>query len=243
MKHAVAEADVRRVVSSAAELGLEISESAVRTLLEYLELVLAANATLNLTRITDPEEAIRLHLLDSIAAQPEVDAAPPGALIDLGTGAGFPGVPLAVVTGRRSVLVDSTGKKVRAVGQLLGEVDLQRQIEVRASRVEEIAVQGAGRFAVASARALSSLPSLVELASPLLVDGGRLVALKGVPDEREVEAGRRVGEMVGMSEISSRRIELPGGQERRTVVSYAKTGESSVELPRRVGAAQRAPLA
>ena len=93
------------------------------------------------------------------------------------------------------------------------------------------------------ARAVSSLPSLVELASPLLQDGGVLVCLKGRVPQAELDCGRKAAAKCGLSELGAREFVLPGGGEQRAVVSYRKTGDSAVPLPRRVGLAQKRPLA
>ena len=224
-------------------MNIRVAPDSLATMLKHLDFVIETNQSINLTAITDPEEALRLHLIDSLTAMPEVIAAPPGPLVDLGTGGGFPGLELGLATGRVTVLVDSVRKKTEAIQRFLLQESLDSWISVSALRAEELARQRPGQFAVVTARALSSLPALVELAAPLLIKGGRLVAMKGRLDESELDRANRVADMVGMQLELRRPLLLPQGQEMREVVSFERTGKSRVRLPRREGLAQRRPLA
>ena len=223
--------------------GIVVSREVQVDTLRYLDGVIDANTRLNLTRISGAEAGVRLHIVDSLLALEEVEASPPGPLLDVGTGGGFPGVPLCLASGREGVLIDSVGKKARAVDEILAELGMASRIRTISIRAEEAAAQDGARFAVVTARAVSELPALVELASPLLAPGGRLIALKGAPDEGEFGRAQRVCAMVGMKETSRRRLVVPGGEERRTVVSYTRVGPPSLRLPRRNGMAQTSPLA
>ncbi len=101
--------------------------SALNTLVRHVELVLSANQRVNLTRVVEPAAALRLHTADSLSILEDVDAAPPGPLLDLGSGAGFPGIPLAVCTDRHATLLDSVGKKVRELGSIIVDLGLADQ--------------------------------------------------------------------------------------------------------------------
>lgn len=222
---------------------IDVSETQRTILLEYLDELIEMNSHLNLTRIVDPAAAIRLHLVDSILCLPEFIDAPPGPLCDIGTGGGLPGVPLCVVTGRKGRLLDSVTKKADALNQMLVSLRLDSSILAVPERSELHALAHPSSYAVVTARAVSSLPALVEMASPLLAQGGVLIAMKGFPDQAELERGRVVAGLVGMQEVGCRELLLPGGVERRTVVSYRKTAKSRVRLPRRPGQAHHTPLA
>jgi len=230
------------LASLCAELGLETTESVLKKLVRYLDAVLEANVTVNLTRITDPDQALRLHLLDSMTALPEVDSSPSGRMCDIGTGAGFPGVPIALVTGRKCVLLDSVRKKGDATARILAELELGAGITVCHDRAEQHARTHSGEYAVVTARAVAPLASLVELAAPLLEVGGMLIALKGDPSAEEYSSGLEAAKVVGLSLESRRDFALPGGGEQRCVIAIRRTGHSRVELPRREGLAQHAPL-
>lgn len=223
-------------------LGLGLPEGAVLQCIDFLARVLCANESMNLTGISDPRTAVRLHLLDSLAALPEVEACPPGRMLDLGTGGGFPGVPLAVASGRSTVLMDSVAKKTAAVADILEESRVQ-DVSVLWGRAEDVAREHKEKFAVVVVRAVAPLSVVVELAAPLLEQGGRLVALKGRISPEEVTSGDRAAEIVGLKRAGRRTIELPGGGEQRVILAYERVKRSSVTLPRRTGLARRKPLA
>jgi len=225
------------------ESALDVEPEMVAASLGHLDWVLEQNRTLNLTAIVDPLEAVRLHVIDSLMALPEVSAAPEGSMIDIGSGAGFPGIELALATHRETLLVESVRKKAVAVERYLLQENLESWISVSGLRAEELALTSGASAAVVTARALSSLPSLVELAAPLLRYGGRLVALKGRPEADEITRGKAAATVCGLTMESMRELSLPGGGENRTIVVFVRTGTPSVKLPRRVGLAQRHPLA
>lgn len=222
-----------------------VSEITSQLLADHLAFVLEANQLARLTAIESFEEGVRLHVLDSALALSEVLDCPPGRILDMGTGGGYPGVPLAVLSKRPVDLVDSVGKKARLVQEYLDSVPEtlpdSRALPIRMERILEHLPQGG--YAIALARALSSLPSLVELAAPALMVGGRLVALKGDLSDDELTRGDAAAEIVGLARISLRRYVLAGGNERRAVVVYERRTKSRVPIPRREGLAQRKPLA
>jgi 16S rRNA (guanine527-N7)-methyltransferase len=149
-------------------------------LLAYLALLVRWNQAYNLTAIRDPREMVAKHLLDSLAMHPYVDGlvARGGALADLGTGAGLPGIPLAIVKpGLRVTLVESAGKKARFMRQAIRELGLG-DARVAESRIE--ALDEPGAYAAITARALATIPLILELGGHLLAPDGVLLAMKGV---------------------------------------------------------------
>lgn len=208
----------------------------------YLDSILEANKVTNLTRITDGEQARLLHIEDSLVGLPEVNEAPTGLYGDLGSGGGFPGVPLALATGRKTLLVDSVKKKMAIVQSALDDLSLSEQISTSSERIEDLPLEYKEKFAVLTARALSKLVSLIELASPLLKKGGRLVCYKAQLSSEELEEALAVQDLVGMKMISQREICLSDGETIRTIVVFEKIGKSRIKLPRRIGLAQKQPL-
>jgi len=231
------------LASGVRELGLRATAADQGVMLSYLLAILRVNRQLNLTRIVDPLEAVRLHLLDSLAATPELKQAPSGKCIDIGSGAGFPGVPLAIESGRDFTLLDSVGKKARVVQGVLDGLNGQVPATAVSARAEEIARTSPAYYSVAVARAVAPLQALLELASPLLERNGRLIALKGQPSDEEMQSGVHASKIVGMTMVSSRELVLPGSGERRTILVFEKVREPKVDLPRRTGLAQHRPLA
>ncbi len=153
-------------------------------LLGYLALLARWNATYNLTAIRDPREMLVKHLLDSLAMQPYVrDLA---TLADLGTGPGLPGIPLAIATPALQVtLVESNGKKARFLREAARQLKLAN-VQVAESRIE--AFRPEATFDAITARALATLPLILELGGHLPGPNGRLLAMKGVLPEDEIAA-------------------------------------------------------
>lgn len=222
---------------------LNISKDQRSLLDRHLELVIEANKISNLTRITDWNQGQLLHVEDSLVGLPEVNDAPQGRYADLGTGGGFPGIPLAIVTRRDTLLVDSVGKKTKALDSIISDLGLSGRVETYTGRAEDLAVELPGFFSVITARALSSLPSLVELASPLLGRGGRLVCYKGRPDDDEVDRAKSLEKKLGMALVSRRDVVLSDDETHRSIFVFEKVRKQKIKLPRRVGMAQRHPLA
>jgi len=223
-------------------VGSHISTLSLGAMVEYLMRILDENQRVNLTAVRDPALAVRMHLADSLSALPEIVAAPDGSMVDIGSGGGFPGVPLALASGRPTVLLDSVGRKAGAVRSVLGAMEPAiAGLEVVAERAEDYAAGQPQPAAVVVARAVAPLPALVELAAPLLQPGGCLVAMKGQPGSDEIEAGDRAAAIVGLKLIADRTFVLAGGEGRR-IFTYERVGESKVPLPRRVGLAQNSPL-
>ena len=208
----------------------------------YLDLILEANKTTNLTRITDHDEAKLLHIEDSLVGLPEIDDAPAGMYGDLGSGGGFPGVPLALASGRQTLLIDSVKKKMALVQQVLDELGLSAQISTFDGRIETLGQQQPRSFAVLTARALSRVVALLELSSPLLIKGGRLVCYKAQVAEDELKEARAVESLLGMRLISCRDTILSDDETQRTILVFEKVGKAQLKLPRRVGLAQKSPL-
>jgi len=224
-------------------MSVEVRPEQAGALLDHLTFVLDKNKSVNLTAIREEAEGVRLHIVDSLVALPEVDAALPGPMVDIGTGAGYPGIPLAIVSGRKTLLLDSVGKKVAVVDEFVRSAGLDVQIAAKKARAEELERSEHGRYAVVVARAVSELPALVELAAPLLMPDGVFLALKSQPEPAELERGDAVARIVGLKRVSTRTLSLPGGGELRTILAYRRVGRPRVSLPRRTGLAQSKPLA
>lgn len=211
-------------------------------LARYLQAVFDANKVVNLTSVKSFEEGMILHVEDSLAGLEEVNAAPVGALVDLGSGGGFPGVPLAVATGRDTLLVDSTAKKMSAIEGIIKSLGISG-VSTSSMRIEKLAEQEPGRFAVATARALAALPSLLELAAPLLQMNGQLIAYKGPGFEEELERAKTLETKLGMKLVKMRSFTLSDQTTQRTILVFEKDAEPRVALPRRIGVAQKRPYA
>ena len=181
-----------------------------------------------------------LHIEDSLSCLEEFKRQE-GEFLDIGTGGGFPGVPLAIATGRTGVLIDSVQKKARAVQEMIEKLELENQIQARGIRSEELALEKGEEFTTVVARAVSSLPAVMELATPLLVPGGELIALRGKKDEVDLEDINHIADKLGLELISRRHIYISETYE-RTIYVFKKVSQTSIKLPRRKGMAQKRPL-
>ncbi|MDZ4180529.1 MAG: 16S rRNA (guanine(527)-N(7))-methyltransferase RsmG [Coriobacteriia bacterium] len=227
----------------AAEEGIELPADAARSLLRHLDMVLERTRSHNLTAILHTDEAIRRHVVDSLVAIAHMTLAPNTDVLDLGTGAGYPGMVLAIVRPDLQVtLLDSTKKKTAFLEECIRELEIEDRTRVLTARAEELATLERNCISLIIARAVAPLPSLVELSSPLLRSGGRLFALKGRVDKEELEWGDAAADECGLRRTDLVRYELLSGGEKRSLVEYVKDGEPNRELPRRTGMAQKRPL-
>lgn len=166
----------------------------------HVRLLLVWNEAMNLTAVTDPLGVAVRHLADSLTALPLIGVRPHGSLIDLGSGGGFPGLPLAATLPSTTVtLVESTAKKARFLETVVAALGLGDRVTVRASRAEALVGQGGLRADVVTARAVGSLADLIELGLPLLRPGGRLIVWKRGDLGDEVAAARRAAAALGGS--------------------------------------------
>lgn len=213
---------------------------------KHLDLVREANNTVNLTRIISNEEAQLLHIEDSLSVLSELDKAPFGLYGDLGSGAGYPGIPLAIVSGRTTYLIDARKKKMDRVQKIIDELGLEEQIFTYAGRAELLARIMPEKFSVLTARALAKIPVLLELAAPLLKRGGHLICFKSHLEEDEINQSNKVASLVGMKLLTRRDFELQDDRNNqsysRCLVVYEKVAKPKIKLPRQEGMAQKKPL-
>jgi 16S rRNA (guanine527-N7)-methyltransferase len=198
------------------------------------------------TTVSDPERAVDIHVADSLSglSVPEVGAA--SWIADIGAGAGFPGLPLAVALPRARVdMIESASRKCAVIDRLTHAAGLDNEI-VRAMpmRSEERAAWG-GREAydVVTARAVAALPVLVEYASPLVAVGGVFVAWKGAVDEEEFGRGAKAAVEVGMESEGVVEVQPWTEARDRRLLVYRKISPAPERFPRRPGMAAKRPLA
>lgn len=225
------------IASVLAASGVTVTTRQAEMLGMHAALVLEANRVVNLTRITEPDAVVRLHILDSLL--PLVYESLDGhSVVDVGSGAGFPGIPLAIL-GHDVTCCEARKKKAAVIAEISGVLDLP--VTVIAQRAEELAI-GESRWDVVVMRAVSSLGALMELAAPLLTPGGRLLAMKGVRQAEEEERACKVSAIVGLTLREVYEYSLGDGDEARSLYVYQRTGSPRVALPRRSGLAQTQPL-
>lgn len=225
------------------DYGIEATSEQVQGLLKHLELVIEKNKVVNLTRITNVEEALVLHILDSLLplTLPEVSERLSKAYLDMGTGAGFPGIPIGLLSGSQGVLIDSVGKKISAVNEFCSELSLEK-VHGEHGRLEELAVTHRGEFGLVFARAVAQANVLVEYATPFLAKNGLLVLEKANPEMSEINASNKAAKICGLRMLEPVEFELPDNLGHRTILLYIKDNQPSIKLPRRTGLAKQSPL-
>lgn len=226
-----------------AEVGLECDEAVATLLVRHLLLVIEKNKVVNLTRITNEHEALVLHIVDSllplVCERGRLEAGM--SFVDMGTGAGFPGLPLAIYTGAQGTLVDSVGKKVNAVVEFAGQLGVENVRTVHA-RVEDLARELRGTQDMVIARAMARANVLVEYATPFLMKHGVLCVEKARPEDEEIDEAERAARRCGLRLVSRETFELPRDLGHREILFFEKYAQPQLKLPRKPGEALRHPL-
>ena len=227
-------------------IGLELSPQQEEQFARYARVMIEANTRVNLTSITEPDAVQTLHFLDSLT----VAAVLPKAMLtdervlDVGSGAGFPGVPLKLVfPGIRLELLEATGKKTAFLRELVGELELP-DVAVHTGRAEDLAhdVSLRGAFDVVLARGVAKLAALVEVTLPFLRVGGVLVAHKSATADAEATAAAKAVRVLGGATPDVHPVVAPGLEDGRTLVVVEKVAGTPKGYPRRAGMPVKHPI-
>lgn len=225
-------------------LGLALTPSQLDSFGWYLDQLLLWNTRHNLTAIVDPGEIAVKHFLDSLTLVARLGRAAAGAVVDIGSGAGFPGIPLRIVAdSMRLTLIEATGKKAEFCRSVVDGLNLRR-VEVIHARAEDVGrtPDQRQRHDLVVARAVAALPVLVEYALPLVRVGGRMLAQKGESGPAEAQQAEGAIRILGGRLRQIHAVELPGVAEARTIVEIDKVGATPEAYPRRAGIPAKRPL-
>ncbi|HEY7127091.1 MAG TPA: 16S rRNA (guanine(527)-N(7))-methyltransferase RsmG [Ktedonobacterales bacterium] len=257
-----APADLEYLTAGAQRLGLHLTPEQLQQFLRFRVLLLEWNERVNLTAITDPQDILLKHFLDSLTcllAIPQWQARKEGEqaekaeregkaealqLLDVGSGGGFPGIPLALACPAWEVtLLEATGKKVRFLEEAIRQLEL-RHVAALQGRAEEVAHDARHRahYDLVTARGLASLPILLEYCLPFCRPGGLVIAQKKGEISAEIESGKRAAEALGGRLHSAQPIALPGLEDQRVLVVFEATQKTPALYPRRAGAPAKHPL-
>lgn len=227
-----------------AGLGLVLPDGGREAIDGHVRLLLAWTVAINLTAIRDPAEVARLHVLDSLAAVPVLAARGIRGLLDLGSGGGFPGLPLAAaLEADRVLLVDSVVKKVRFLETVIAATGVGARVAAAAVRAEALAHDPRDREAwpAVTVRAVSSLAELVEVGLPLVAPGGVLVAWKRAPVEDELAAARPALRALRAGPVTVLDVGVPGLEAHR-IVLVERGGPVDARFPRDPAVRRSRPL-
>ena len=232
------------LVDAAHEFGITLTSEQQNAFDVYYQELVVWNARMNLTAIVEHDQVVVKHFLDSLSIVPILQSRAPNIrLIDVGTGAGFPGIPLMIVfTDLRLTLLEATGKKVEFLNHVIAELHLPNATAIQA-RAEDLGrdVNHREKYDVAVARAVANLATLSEYALPFVRIGGVFIAQKGVDVDEQVRQATRAIKVLGgrMREIVP--VQLPGLEPRHLIV-IEKIAATPNTFPRRAGTPQQKPI-
>ena len=219
-------------------LALPLEETRCRTLCAFGEAVVEQNKVMNLTAITEPEAVAKLHLLDSVSVLKTADLAGK-SLIDVGCGAGFPGVPLKIACPElKLTLLDSLGKRVNWLSTILPTLGVDA--ECVTARAEEAVAQRRERYDFATSRAVARLNVLLELTAPFVKVGGAVLAMKGAAAAEELEEAKNAIAKLGLQVEQIHHFPIDGAD--HAVIVLRKVRSTPAQYPRRFNKIKQFPL-
>jgi 16S rRNA (guanine527-N7)-methyltransferase len=217
-----------------------LDEAQRATITRVLELLETERASVS--SVTDPERAWRVHVADSLTGLEFEALREAPTIVDIGSGAGFPGLVLAVALPAAQVdLIESVGRKCAFIQRAIDEAEIANARVLNARSEDLAGGEGREAYAAVTARAVGRLSTLAELASPLLEAGGVLVAWKGKRDSEEEAQLERVAEVLAMRPEEIRHVGPFAGSEHRHLHLIRKSGPTPQNLPRRAGMAKKRP--
>ena len=239
------EGDFREILKAgSSEIGVELDEKQVAAMEEYKNILLEENEKYNLTGIKDTTGIAIKHFVDSLTLLKVEGLKDCGSFIDIGTGAGFPGLVLAIMLPKaEGTLVDSVGKKVGFVNRTAAILGL-KNVKGVIGRAEDLAKDKAyrERYGLSVARGVSSVSASAEYCIPFLKKGGQFVAMKGPGVDAELEDGEAAAFAMGAKIRSVLKLALPCGLGERNLVVAIKSSPTPARFPRRAGEAAKRPI-
>ena len=230
------------LIAGLRELGVAECPSAADNLLRYSEILREKNKVMNLTAITDPTEIVTRHFLDCAALAPYMPQ--DGRLLDVGTGAGFPGIPLKIAFPEvEVVLLDSLNKRVKFLNEVIGQLGLSKITAVH-GRAEDFARQKDYReqFDLVVSRAVANLSSLSEYCLPYVKVGGRFVSYKSGKLNEELAAAQKAIHVLGGEAKEPVYFQLTGTEDERSFVCIEKGKATPKKYPRKAGTPAKEPI-
>lgn len=236
--------DITSFTKGLEELELELSEPQIEQFLKFYELLAEWNKVMNLTGITEYEEVISKHFLDSLLLVKAYDMNQTESIIDIGTGAGFPGIPLKIVFPQKKfVLLDSLGKRIKFLEVVVDNLGL-KNIELIHGRAEDYAKRKEYReqFDLAVSRAVANLASLSEYCIPFVKVNGTFIPYKSGNIQDELEQSEKAVYLLGAKRKDCKELHLPDTDIVRSFVIIEKLKNTSKKYPRKAGMPTKEPL-
>ena len=218
-------------------LGIALSEDKIDTLCAFGRAMVKQNEVMNLTGITDDRGVANLHLLDSLTVMASADLNGK-SIIDVGCGAGFPGVPLAIASGAKVTLLDSLGKRMKWLEEILPTLDIEA--ECVTARAEEAVVTRRESYDFATSRAVARLNILLELTAPYVKVGGKVLAMKGTAAKEELAEAQSAIKKLGLKIEEVKEFPIDGTN--HAVIVLRKIAPTPKQYPRRFAKIKQSPL-
>ncbi|SFG90377.1 16S rRNA (guanine527-N7)-methyltransferase [Desulfotomaculum arcticum] len=220
-----------------------LNEAMLELFYKHYQIMIKENSKYNLTSITEEIEAAEKHFIDSLMLYKEIEKYNYVYMVDIGSGAGFPGLPLKVYRTEKInlVLVDAVNKKVNFIKKVIAELNLENTKAIHA-RAEEMAVDYREKFDVAVTRAVGEIRLLAEYCLPLIKQGGIFIAAKGPNVKAELKKADKAIKILGGKIQTVREEKLPISGEGRTIVTIEKIRKTPPQYPRRPGIPKKDPL-
>lgn len=231
-----------KLISIGKQINVDINEEQANKFYKYMELLLEWNEKMNLTAITEPDEVILKHFIDSITVEKYINKE--AKIIDVGTGAGFPGIPLSIIRNDLNItLMDSLNKRIKFLDEVVEKNNLIN-VDTVHSRAEELARNSDYRekFDVATSRAVASLNVLLEYMVPFIKVGGYCICMKGSNVDEELDNAKKALNVLNCKVEKVERFNLPGSDYGRNIIIIKKIGETSKKYPRKPGTPAKEPL-
>lgn len=228
------------------ELNITLTDEQIEQFLQYYEMLVEKNKVMNLTGITEYEEVIQKHFLDSLSlirVIPDI-ASQKLTVIDLGTGAGFPGIPLKIAFPELDItLMDSLNKRILFLQEVIDALGLKKVSAVH-GRAEEMASNATHRqqYDLCVSRAVSNLAVLTEYCLPFVKKGGLFVSYKSADSDAEIQEGKKAISILGGKLTSVDKFQLPDSDLRRALVCIKKVKDTPKKYPRKAGTPAKLPL-
>lgn len=227
------------------KLGFQKSEHFVEQgeqFFTYMNMLIEWNEKMNLTAITEPEDIILKHFVDSLTILNDIKDN--STVVDVGTGAGFPGIPLSIMNPTLKItLVDSLNKRLIFLQEVVNKLNL-KNIEIIHARAEELGQNKKYReqFDVATSRAVANLSTLSEYLIPLVKVGGKVISMKASEAQAEIDEAKKAIEVLGGTLNEVKEFNLPGSDIGRTIIVINKAKTTPKTYPRKSGTPSKEPI-